>query len=606
MKLKTITIENFRCYKSPVTIAFDDLTTIVGRNDVGKSTVLEALEIFFNNDVVKIDSSDCNIFSSSREVSISCDFCGLPEKIVLDAGAETSLEEEYLTIADDTIRITKKFDCSKSKPSEEVFIVAMHPVIEGQDTLLSLKERDLQKIVKAKGLDVPLKGNPGMRKAIWESLPELQLNETSISATKGKEDTKIIWQRIESYLPIFALFQSDRSSKDSDDEVQNPLKLAIQEALKEAQNEIEAIQAKVKERAISIAKSTQEALSQIDRQLANDLFPRFLPPSPTKWNGLFSISMDTNEGVPLNKRGSGIRRMILVSFFKAAAERRARETSKSDIIYAIEEPETAQHPNHQMILIESFKRLSQEEHCQIILTTHSPNLASELPIEGVRFVTQANNGDTTVLDGSEEVLNQVASSLGIFPTKHSVKALICVEGPTDVVAIKSFSRCLRENYPNIVDLDNDERIVIIPMGGSSLKHWVQGHYLRNLKCPEIHIYDSDVAKYQESIDEVNSRGDGSWGTLTIKYEIENYLHREAIKNAYNVDIDTDIVDVPKIFGEVYSKLNNLDGTMKGNKAKTYLSKVFSEFMTYPLLLDRDPNGEILSWFSHIEDCLAKK
>lgn len=55
MKLKTITIENFRCYKSPVTIAFDDLTTIVGRNDVGKSTVLEALEIFFNNDVVKID-----------------------------------------------------------------------------------------------------------------------------------------------------------------------------------------------------------------------------------------------------------------------------------------------------------------------------------------------------------------------------------------------------------------------------------------------------------------------------------------------------------------------------------------------------------------------
>lgn len=169
---------------------------------------------------------------------------------MLDAGAETSLEEEYLTIADDTIRITKKFDCSKSKPSEEVFIVAMHPVIEGQDTLLSLKERDLQKIVKAKGLDVPLKGNPGMRKAIWESLPELQLNETSISATKGKEDTKIIWQRIESYLPIFALFQSDRSSKDSDDEVQNPLKLAIQEALKEAQNEIEAIQAKVKERAI--------------------------------------------------------------------------------------------------------------------------------------------------------------------------------------------------------------------------------------------------------------------------------------------------------------------------------------------------------------------
>lgn len=606
MKLKSITIENFRCYKSAVTISFDDLTTIVGRNDVGKSTVLEALEIFFNNDVVKIDSADCNISSDSKEVLISCDFCELPDKIVLDAGAETTLKEEYLTIADDTIRIAKRYDCSKSKPTDEVFIVAMHPYIEGQDTLLSLKERDLQKIIKTKGLEVPLKGNPGMRKAIWSSYQDLQLKETSISATKGKEDTKVIWQRIETYLPIFALFQSDRSSKDSDDEVQNPLKLAIQEALKEAQNEIDIIQEKVKERAISIAKSTQDALYQIDKKLANDLSPRFSPPSPTKWNGLFSISMDTNEGVPLNKRGSGIRRMILVSFFKAAAERRARETSKSDIIYAIEEPETAQHPSHQMILIESFKRLSQEEHCQIILTTHSPNLASELPIEGVRFVTKAINGETNVLDGSETVLNQVASSLGIFPTKHRVKVLICVEGPTDVVAMKSFSRCLRENNPNIVDLDNDERVVIIPMGGSSLKHWVQGHYLRNLRCPEIHIYDSDVAKYQDSIDEVNSRGDGSWGTLTSKYEIENYLHQEAIKNAYNVDIDTDIIDVPKKFGEEYSALKNLDGIMKGNKAKTYLSKVFAEYMTYTLLMERDPNGEIMNWFSHINDCINNK
>lgn len=605
MKLKTITIENFRCYQSPVTINIDDLTTIVGRNDIGKSTVLEALEIFFNNETVKIDTTDCNIFSASKEVSISCEFVELPSIINLDAGAETTLEDEYLTIAPDTIRIKKVYDCSKSKPTEEVFIVAMHPILENQEILLSLKEKELQKIVKAKGLNISLKGSPGMRKAIWDSYPNLQLQETPISATKGKEDTKIIWQRIESYLPIYALFQSDRSSKDSDDEVQNPLKLAIQEALKEAQAEIDAIQAKVKERAVSIAKSTQEALSQIDKQLANDLSPRFLPPSSTKWNGLFSISMDTNEGVPLNKRGSGIRRMILVSFFKAAAERKAVETSKSDIIYAIEEPETAQHPNHQMILIESFKRLSQEDHCQIILTTHSPNLASELPIEGVRFVTKANDGNTVVLDGSDNILDQVASSLGIFPSKHGVKALICVEGPTDVVAMKCFSRCLRENYPNVVDLDNDERVVVIPLGGSSLKHWVQVHYLKNLKCPEIHIYDSDVTKYQESIDEVNSRQDGSWGTLTLKYEIENYLHKEAIMNAYGVEIDTDTVDVPKVFGEEYSKMNSLDGIMKGGKAKIYLSKVFSEFMNYHLLSERDPHGEILGWFTHIDEILSK-
>ena len=47
MKLKTIYLKNFRCYKDEVSIEFDDLTTFVGKNDIGKSTILEGLEIFF-------------------------------------------------------------------------------------------------------------------------------------------------------------------------------------------------------------------------------------------------------------------------------------------------------------------------------------------------------------------------------------------------------------------------------------------------------------------------------------------------------------------------------------------------------------------------------
>lgn len=61
MKLKKIYIENFRCYKEQIAIDIEDLTTFIGKNDIGKSTVLDALEIFFNNETVKIDSKDCNI-----------------------------------------------------------------------------------------------------------------------------------------------------------------------------------------------------------------------------------------------------------------------------------------------------------------------------------------------------------------------------------------------------------------------------------------------------------------------------------------------------------------------------------------------------------------
>ena len=57
MKLKTVYLKNFRCYKDEVSIEFDELTTFVGKNDIGKSTVLEGLEIFFNNDLVKSNYS---------------------------------------------------------------------------------------------------------------------------------------------------------------------------------------------------------------------------------------------------------------------------------------------------------------------------------------------------------------------------------------------------------------------------------------------------------------------------------------------------------------------------------------------------------------------
>ena len=39
MKLVSLTLKNFRCFKNETTVTFDDLTTIIGKNDIGKSTM---------------------------------------------------------------------------------------------------------------------------------------------------------------------------------------------------------------------------------------------------------------------------------------------------------------------------------------------------------------------------------------------------------------------------------------------------------------------------------------------------------------------------------------------------------------------------------------
>ena len=49
MRLIGLTVENFRCYAAPVSVRFGDLTALVGRNDVGKSSLMDALAIFLRS-----------------------------------------------------------------------------------------------------------------------------------------------------------------------------------------------------------------------------------------------------------------------------------------------------------------------------------------------------------------------------------------------------------------------------------------------------------------------------------------------------------------------------------------------------------------------------
>ncbi|MCW5199734.1 AAA family ATPase [Desulfobulbus sp. F1] len=293
----------------------------------------------------------------------------------------------------------------------------------------------------------------------------------------------------------------------------------------------------------------------------------------------------------------------VVSFFKAEAERKLRTGSKRSIIYAIEEPETAQHPNNQRILIDSFKSLSAEAGCKILFTTHSPGFAAELPSESIRFISKDDMGQTTVESGAD-VFGNVAESLGVIPDSR-VKCLFCVEGPTDVSAFKYLSKALNHTDSSIPDLTRDERVAFVVSGGTTLKHWVNENYLKPLKRPEVHIYDSDVfKKFGDILKEVNERPDGSWGVLTKKREIENYLHPKVIKDSFGVDIEiTEQGDVPNIFAGAFSVLKKYDARMGHDKAKKKLAEKAFPQMTADMIKERDPDGEVESWFRKIAEII---
>jgi putative ATP-dependent endonuclease of OLD family len=91
----------------------------------------------------------------------------------------------------------------------------------------------------------------------------------------------------------------------------------------------------------------------------------------------------------------------------ADAERKLATQSKANIIYALEEPETSQHPG-----IESFKEIAQAQNCQVILTTHSPCLAADLPVDSIRFVSADGVADTSTVQQGADVVRAVADTLG--------------------------------------------------------------------------------------------------------------------------------------------------------------------------------------------------
>ncbi|HZY25842.1 MAG TPA: AAA family ATPase, partial [Bacteroidales bacterium] len=129
-----------------------------------------------------------------------------------------------------------------------------------------------------------------------------------------KEDSKKIWEQLHNGLPDYTLFRADRPSMDEDDEVQDPLKVAVKQAIKEVQPELDKVKEKVRERAIEVAQRTIAKLSDFDSTLASKLNPFFK--SDPKWDSLFKLSLTGDHEIPINKRGSGVRRLVLFSFFR--------------------------------------------------------------------------------------------------------------------------------------------------------------------------------------------------------------------------------------------------------------------------------------------------
>ena len=610
MNLTKLTIANFRSYREPTTLHISDFTALIGRNDVGKSTLLEALEIFFNNKTVKIDKNDPSLDSENSIVEISCTFADFPEQLTIDERSETTLEEERLLNENGELEIVKHFDC-RSSIKETIYARAYHPTTDSVRDLLQLKNAELKGRANAVGASltgVDQRSNVSLRKAIREQVPELNLATSLIEL--AKEDGKKVWAQLSTHMPIFALFQADRPSKEDDPEAVDPMKVAVAAAMQTVEEQLEQIRESVREQVSSVARRTLEKLKEIDPDIAQTLSPT-LKAQP-KWEA-FKVSLASDDQVPVNKRGSGVRRLILLSFFRAESERR-RSGNTSNVIYAVEEPEVSQHPDNQKMLVRALQSLSTSEGNQVLMTTHVPGIAELIDVQDIRFVAREDGQPSIRTD--EGVLDHIADTLGVLPDRRACFA-IYLEGPTDVEAMKAFSRIYCTNDPSFIDIANDHRVVFVLTGGGTLKHWVDNRYLERARFRECHIYDRDDRTnppYASTIAGVNARNNGDFGYLTSKREIENYVPEHLLNRCFGTNITyNDWDDVPSLLAEAihndsestktWDQLDSEKQSKKVSRVKKRIAYEVMPKMSRADLESKDLDREVRDWLQRISEAI---
>ncbi|XUK66196.1 AAA family ATPase [Pseudomonas yamanorum] len=479
----------------------------------------------------------------------------LPAALVLDENAQTSLAQEFLLNSKGSLDIVKTFKATTGK-LDRTAIRCLYPASDKLSKLLSLKIADLKKLGEQEGVADRVADKRVAhlwRQAIRDAAAPIDCQEALLDVDKSlSTDNKSIWGKILDLLPTYALFKADRESSDGDSEARNPLQQAVKDAQANLQAQITILEQQIEQSVLDVASRTLDKLREMAPELANELTPRFR--EKPKWT--FSFTLDGENGIPINKRGSGVRRLILLNFFRAEAERAVVGTHRN-VIYAIEEPETSQHPNYQMMLMKALLVLSTQPNRQILVTTHVPALAGLIPKESVRYVTRDDHGRPIVKMPDNDVLKEAAESLGVLPEvgMERARAVVLVEGKSDVTFLRHAAKTLKDSGHLPSNLEEKGIVPILVGGCGSIKHWVTLNLADDLGLPWCVFLDSDIGGAVEQVAaiekrkvEVESAGRAFYSTR--KREIENYICPEMIFDQTGVRVAfTDTCDAKKLIGQ---------------------------------------------------------
>lgn len=512
MQIKRARIQNFRCLKD-VEISFDSVTTFIGPNGVGKSTVLRALDWFFNGGALTEEDVLYGAERSRIRVEVEFDHLTTADRTALG---------KYALESRDTVTIWRTWEDGEDKITGKAFAFGPFEEIRSSAEGATAKRARYNELCAARPeLDLlPPSANswPAAETAMsdWEREHPQLLAESEVSDTHF---FGFAGQGRMSGLFDYVLVTADlRASEEAQDARSAVLGRILERTVDRtsADAKLEDLSGRFVQQLGTIhAEHFGPQLETLSRELSDavgaftqgrsvKISPVNADLKPQKVQFAVSI-VDRMAETRVDRQGHGFQRALIVAALKLLADRGAAAGQPGVICLAIEEPELFQHPVQARAFAAVLRKLAEDsdQRMQITYATHSPFFIEPAHFPQIRRVNRSIKSDEPAPSVSiaHVTLDQVLTHLNGFMKPETVRkrlealyidelpealfaeAVVLVEGSTDQAVVEGCAE--RENT-----LLTGDGIVVAEVGGKDgvlLPHAI----LTLLGIPCYLVFDGD-------------------------------------------------------------------------------------------------------------------
>lgn len=433
MKIKELSVYNYRALRD-VTIPMSQFGCLIGENNSGKSTFLQALSLFFSGS--KLASS--NFFDESQPIRIAIKF-----ENIIDADLARLAEEHRSRVAgiikNGSLTLVRLYGTDGKSSLLYKTLVPNDPrfsadnigeLVKSQKAGQAFVNRVTTAFPELSDIVDTTMNQTDMKQKIQEladSLPDDQKTPDDQALPTGIDKSISPMLPNPIYIPAVKDLSDDIKTSESTPfgKILSILLQAVEPKLPDAKQLFEELNAKlnrvqlpdgtIQDNRLEEVKLIESTVQKFVQESFADVALSISIPPPELKTVFSAAKIYANDGVDglIDTKGDGLRRAIVFSILRSYVELKSQlipdtpddetaaegqevtaEPAPASYLLMFEEPELFLHPKAQHILFDALKVFAEEHH--VLVTTHSPMFFG--PDATETFVKLRKVSDTRMAD----------------------------------------------------------------------------------------------------------------------------------------------------------------------------------------------------------------